>query len=127
MQGQRPSIHITSTCLSLVEVGASCGPRVSWRAMPCQLCLISDPQRVRPNSGLPPRAPKPQSQSQAQARAALGAVAGLGEYGLFSVSLFKAQLSGMPMGLFPPLAVASVLQGSWGVASVIVEMLALGA
>lgn len=96
--------------------------------MPCQLCLISDPQRVRPNSGLPPRAPKPpQSQSQAQARAALGAVAGLGEYGLFSVSLFKAQLSGMPMGLFPPLAVASVLQGSWGVASVIVEMLALGA
>lgn len=34
----------------------------------------------------------------------------------------------MPMGLFSPSAAASVLQGSWGVASVIVvEMLALGA
>lgn len=57
----------------------------------------------------------------------LGDIAGLRDYGLFSAPLFKAQLSGVPLGLSPPVAAVSVLQGSWAVASVIVaEMLALG-
>lgn len=64
----------------------------------------------------------------ALAHSMLGTVAGLGDYGLFSASLFKAQLSGMPVGPFPHVAAASVLQRSWAVASVIVvKMLALGA
>lgn len=57
----------------------------------------------------------------------LGDIVGLGDYGLFSASLFKAQLADLPLGLSPPVAAVRVLQWIWALASVIIEeMLALG-
>lgn len=105
------------------------GKWLACLAIPCWLCFPSAPQGAISKSRPPPQAPKPpQSQCWALAHTVLGTVAGLGDSSLFSASLFKAQLSGVPVGLFPHAAAASVLQGSSAVASVIVvKMLALGA
>lgn len=115
MQSWWPLVRVTIICLSLVEMGSPCRPKGSGQ--PAWLCSPSVTYR-----------PQKPLQSQAWAHTLLGDTAGLGDYGLFSASLFKAQLSGMPLGLSPPVAAVSVLQGSWAIASVIVaKMLALGA
>lgn len=72
-----------------------CRPSSEWsagQALPCH----------SPGSLLGP--PQPRWSSPAQAR--LGSAAGLGDYSLFSASLFKAQLSVVPEGPSPPEAAA---------------------
>lgn len=113
VQSWWPLVHVTIICLSLMEMGSPCRPRGS--SLPGSAPLVS----LKGSKTL---------QSQAWAYTLLGDTAGLGDYGLFSASLFRAQLSGMPLGLSPSVAAVSVLQGSWAVASVIVaKTLALGA
>lgn len=72
---------------------------------------------ILPGSG-PPHAARSPCRAGPGPAPAVGAAAGLGDSGLFSASLFKAQLASLPRGLLSPRLLPALLQGSGAVASV---------
>lgn len=88
-----PYVCVLITRLSpLVHPCRPSSERSAGQALPCR------------SPGYLLRPPQPRWSSPAQAR--LGSAAGLGDYSLFSASLFKAQLSVVPEGPSPPKAAA---------------------